>query len=207
MRSEPESVYDDEWARRVSAGVAAGSRDALESLYRARFARLFRLVRSTTRRDDAFAMDCVHDAWMRVVQGLPTVDSLERLDRWLARAAMSAALDRLRAEAARRKREAKPRSDDADGAPSERASDDEGFEEIQRAIACLGSDDQTVLHLRFRGGLSLEALGSALGIGMKAAEIRVRRAVARLRRRMGTTGDPAGDPADHPADHKSGGAR
>jgi hypothetical protein len=35
----------------------------------------------------------------------------------------------------------------------------------------------------------------------------VRRAVARLRRRMGTTGDPAGDPADHPADHKSGGAR
>jgi hypothetical protein len=62
----------------VKAQFPVDSPDALESLYRSRFARLFRLVCSTTRRDDAFAMDCVHRAWMRVVQGLPTTDSLKR---------------------------------------------------------------------------------------------------------------------------------
>jgi len=178
MTSDPEIAHDDAWARRVSAGVAAGSRDALEALYRARFARIFRLLRSATRRDNAFVMDCVHDAWLRVMRGLPTIETLERLDRWLARTAMSAAIDRLRAESVRNRHEA------ASVAPADEAAqqdDEETIEAMQRELELLSDDDQRVIGLRFRGGLSLEALGSALGIGMKAAEIRLRRALGRLR--------------------------
>ncbi len=182
MPSEPEIAYDDAWARRVSAGVAAGSRDALEALYRARYVRLFRLVRSTTRRDDAFALDCVHDAWLRVVRGLPAIDTVAGLDRWLARAAMSAALDRLRAESVR------DRHESASAAPEERTvwrDEEERIDSMQRELERLSTEDQRVIGLRFRGGLSLEALGSALGIGMKAAEIRLRRALGRLREGLG----------------------
>lgn len=184
MAADDAPNLDDAWARRVSAGVAAGSRDALESLYAARFPRLFRLVRSRTKRDDAFAIDCVHDAWLRVVDHLPIVASLEALDRWLARAAISAAIDRIRADAARSRREA----DRAIPPPADPNHSAELIEQMQRELATLNPPDRTVIDLRFRAGLSLEAIGATLGIGMKAAEIRLRRALARLRGRLDSLG-------------------
>lgn len=196
MAADDESNLDDAWARRVSAGVAAGSRDALESLYAARFARLIRLVSSRTKRDDAFVIDCVHDAWLRVVEHLPAMATLEALDRWLARAAISAAIDRVRADAARARREARRGADRETNRNANRAArpptdpdrDTELIEQMQRELASLAEPDRTVLDLRFRGGLSLEAIGVALGVGMKAAEIRLRRALARLRHRLESAG-------------------
>lgn len=181
MTLRSSSQLDDEWARSVSKRVAAGSRDALESLYAARFERLFRMIRSMTRRDDDFAIDCVQDAWLRVVRSLPALDSLDALDRWLARAAVSAALDRLRTDAARRRRELAHET-------STTASDEPAIELLRSELRRLGERDRTILDLRFRGGLSLQELGAALGIGMKSAEMRLRRALARLRLRMTSDG-------------------
>lgn len=178
MPQRTESIFDDAWARRVSSGVAGGSRDALEALYRARFERLFRMVQARTRRDDAFALDCVHDAWLRVVRSMPPLGSLDALDRWLARAAISAAIDRMRVDAARARREA-GRTQVSQDSPSEL------IDTMHAELRQLNDPDRTVIDLRFRGGLSLEALASVLGIGAKAAEIRLRRALARLRDRLG----------------------
>lgn len=188
MAAGDEPNLDDAWARRVSAGVAAGSRDALEALYAARFARLIRLVLARTKRDDAFAIDCVHDAWLRVVGHLPAMATLEALDRWLARAAISAAIDRVRTDAARARREANREANRAGRPPTDPDPDTELIEQMQRELASLAESDRTVLDLRFRGGLSLEAIGVALGMGMKAAEIRLRRALARLRHRLESAG-------------------
>lgn len=170
-------ILDDEWARRVSAGVASGSRDALESLYRARYERLFRLVRARTRRDDAFVVDCVHDAWLRAARHMRPVGSLDELDRWLARAAISAAIDRLRVDASRRRRE------ETEPLPSAPAAD-ELIETMRDELGQLSETDRSAIDLRFRRGLSLDMLAAVLGIGVKAAEIRLRRAVGRLRGRV-----------------------
>ena len=177
MAQTNDHPFDDAWARRVSSGVAAGSRDALESLYRARYERLFRMVQARTRRDDAFTMDCVHDAWIRVARHLRATDTLEALDRWLARAAISAAIDRLRVDAARSRREAQT-------VDSPERADGEILQQMHDELRQLNESDRSVIDLRFRGGLSLEALASVLGIGAKAAEIRLRRAVRRLGERL-----------------------
>jgi len=176
---EPKS---DEWARDVSAGVAAGSRRALEALYEATFDELLRYVRERTRRDDAFALDCVHDAWLRVVDGLPPLPTRAALDGWLRRAALSAALDRLRRD---QRRVARERSTLQPTTTGERA---DLRESLARELRALSPDDRDVLDLRFRRGLSLHALADALGVGMKAAEMRLRRALSRLRERVTGSG-------------------
>lgn len=170
-------ILDDAWARRISAGVAAGSRDALGALYLARYERLFRIVQAKTRRDDAFAIDAVHDAWLRVARQLPVVTTLDALDRWLARAAISAALDRLRSESSRRRREDMER-------PARNETDQELIDAMLSELDQLNQADRSVIELRFRRGLSLEALARVLDVGAKAAEIRLRRALGRLRGRM-----------------------
>lgn len=175
--AHPPPILDDAWARRISSGVAAGSRDALGALYTARYEQLFRIVQARTKRDDAFAIDAVHDAWLRVARTLPTMTSLDTLDRWLARAAISAALDRLRSETSRRRREEMERSPRTE-------TDQELIDAMLAELDQLSQADRSVIELRFRRGLSLESLAQALDVGAKAAEIRLRRALARLRDRM-----------------------
>lgn len=183
MPSSDDRTIDDDWARRTSGGVASGSRAALASLYQARFDMLFRFVRSRTRRDDAFVLDCVHDAWVRVVRSLPALRSLAALDAWLVRAALSAALDRLKGERARSEREALHRT-------TSRSTVD-SIESLDRELAELSDDDRSLLQLRFWRGLSIAHIAAAFGIGEKAAEMRVRRAVARLHERMEAPDDHA----------------
>lgn len=187
MPASDDRTIDDDWARRTSGGVASGSRAALASLYEARFEMLFRLVRSRTRRDDAFVLDCVHDAWVRVVRSLPALRSLAALDAWLVRAALSAALDRLKAERARGERETQHAAQSATALPAT----GESIEALARELAELSDDDRSLLQLRFWRGLSIAHIAAAFGIGEKAAEMRVRRAVARLHERMEAPDDHA----------------
>jgi len=181
----PASI-DDDWARAVSIGVTRGSPAALESLYRARSAQLYRLIRSRTKRDDAFVLDCVHDAWIRVVRHVPQCPTLDALDRWLTRAALSAAIDRLRTDAARDRREGSSIS-----LPPAPATESEYVRALVAELAHLTDDERDLLRLRYRSGLSLEAMARTLGIGAKAVEMRVRRALARLRQRMEREHDEA----------------
>jgi RNA polymerase sigma-70 factor (ECF subfamily) len=183
MPASDDRTIDDDWARRTSAGVASGSRSALASLYEAKFEQLFRFVRSRTRRDDAFALDCVHDAWVRVVRSLPAVGSLAALDAWLFRAALSAAIDRLKSERARAAREVRH--------TVEPGATAEAIEALTRELARLPEDDRSLLQLRFWRGLSIAHIAAALGIGEKAAEMRLRRAVGRLQDRMEAPDDRA----------------
>ncbi|MFO0829002.1 MAG: sigma-70 family RNA polymerase sigma factor [Phycisphaerales bacterium] len=183
MLPSDDRAIDDGWARRTSAGVASGSRAALAALYEARFERLFRFVRSRSRRDDAFALDCVHDAWVRVTQSLPALTSLAALDGWLMRAALSATLDRLKSEHSRLAREAQH--------VVEPPSTVETIESLARELDRLAADDRSLLQLRFWRGLSVRHIAAALGIGEKAVEMRLRRAIGRLGERMEAPDDRA----------------
>ncbi|MDZ4754025.1 MAG: sigma-70 family RNA polymerase sigma factor [Phycisphaerae bacterium] len=145
---------DDAWAQRVCAAIAAGSREALAQLYEARFERLFRIVRNRTRRDDAFALAA-----------------------WLVRMVLSAAVDRLRMDASRSRRESSQ-------AAHAGMRDADLLAAMEEELRQLSDDDRSVIDLRFRRNLGLERIGAALGISVKAAEMRLRPALGRLRIRM-----------------------
>jgi len=172
-------AHDDEWAQRVSIGIAAGSREALARLYDARYAQLVRLLRQRTSPDDAFIVDCVHDAWLRIVRALPPRGSIAALDAWIQRAALSAMLDRLKADAARTTREARLSSRPPHGDQSLRDT----IDALQHELRSLSLDDRTLLDPRFRRELGWRQIGSILGLGAKAAEMRFRRILTQLRTR------------------------
>lgn len=149
-------------------------------MYERRFDMLYRVARDRTSRDESFALDCVQDAMLRVANSLPHIDRLVSLDAWLRRAVLTTALDRLRSERSRTRREgtiAQSRSEatlgDAEGDALLRA--------IQAELDVISSDDRTLLSLRFRRGLTLAQLAEHLGLAPSAVDSRIRRLLARLR--------------------------
>lgn len=177
--SDSPSQGEDDWARRTSAAVAGGSREALASLYERRFAFLFRIARDHTRRDESFALDCVQDAMLRVAKSFPPLDGAAALDAWLCRVTLNAALDRLRSERSRAVRE----SQHTIGAT--RDDCDARSDEITRALRDLDEDERELLRLRLERGLSLAELARHLELAPKAIESRIRRILGRLRARLG----------------------
>jgi RNA polymerase sigma factor (sigma-70 family) len=174
MPQEGADVEDDAWARRVSHEIAAGSRDALGDLFTRRFDRLVGLVRARVRCDEYLALDCVQDAFVRTAGSLPPLASLAALDAWLAKAALSSALDRIRADASRGRRESRmPR-------PHEHARADleaELADEVTALEARLDEEQRLLLRLRWTVGMTVRQIARHLGLGEHAAESRIRRAI------------------------------
>lgn len=174
MLPQGTDVENDAWARRVSHEIAAGSRDALGDLFTQRFDRLVGLVRARVRCDENLALDYVQDAFVRTAESLPPLASLAALDAWLAKAALSSALDRIRAEASRGRREScMPR-------PHEHARADlaaELADEVTALDARLDEEQRLLLRLRWTVGMTVRQIARHLGLGEHAAESRIRRAI------------------------------
>lgn len=146
----------------------------MSELYESRYAMLFAVIRERTTRDDDFACDCVHDAWLRILRRTPTFTNAATLDAWLVRVAMSAALDRIKRDRARLRREGV-------ATRGELAEMSDALGRLEDELARLDRDDQAALSLRYLRERSLGAVAEAFGITMRAAESRVRRALGRLR--------------------------
>ncbi len=164
----------DAWARRVSSAIARGSREALGELYEAKFDFIVAIARERTRRDESFALDCVHDTMIRVAESLDRVERMESLDSWLRRVVLSAAIDRLRSERSRHHR-------DLAHSSLEREVDDARLRDLEHELAGLAAEDRSLLSLRFGRGLTLQQMAHHLGQAPKAIDSRIRRLVARLR--------------------------
>jgi RNA polymerase sigma factor (sigma-70 family) len=171
---------DDAWARRISHEIAAGSRDALGELFARRFDRLVALVSARTRRDESFALDCVQDAFLRVAESLPPLVSAAALDAWLAKAALSAAIDRLRSDAGRLRRESRP-SSSRDESPVDHEIS--LADEIASLDAHLDDEQRLLMRLRHAAGMTIRQIARHLGLGEAATESRLRRAIDAARER------------------------
>ena len=180
------AILDDAWASRVSAGIANGSREALASLYEQRFALLFRTAKERTARDESFALDCVQDAMLRVANSLPHINRIVKLDAWLRRTVLSAALDRLRGERSRLRREEVVASSNTEVREFESESTGVLILAIEDELLELSADDQSLLSLRFRRGLTIAQLAQHLGLAPKAIDSRIRRLLGLLRNRRST---------------------
>lgn len=174
----------DERAARLTRQLARGDRDALARFYSLWFDRCYALARALTGRDESFCLDVVQDAMLRIVRTIRPMPTEADLRRWLARVVHHAALDRLRQERRRRARDLHASRSADSRAGAESADLDTRIDAVRCALAQLSDDDRALLTLRFGGGHTLRSAAHTLGLTTAAAHGRIRRALARLRRRM-----------------------
>jgi len=171
--ARPES--DDEWAARVTRAVHSGSREALAEIYDRCAEDVVASIERVTRRDEAFALDCLQEMFMRLAAHPPTVDSHAALLAWMRVAALNVARNMIVSEQRRLRREGAFAS-----APAERARD-ERRESLDAILRQLDEDERTLVRLRHVEGMRIKAIAQAIGATPQAIESAIRRAMARLR--------------------------
>ena len=171
--AQPES--DDEWAARVTRAVRSGSREALAEIYDRCAEEVVSSIERVTRRDEAFALDCLQEMFMRLAAHPPVVDSHAALLAWMRVAALNVARNMIVSEQRRRRREGALAS-----APAERARD-ERRESLDAILRQLDEDERTLVRLRHVEGMRIKAIAQAIGATPQAIESAIRRAMARLR--------------------------
>lgn len=167
--------------RELTRAVASGDGAALAWLYQSRFDRLHALARRRTGRDEAFCLDVVQETFLRVIRSLPTIAEEPQLDAWLGRTLERCALDALRAERRRRRREVK-----SEGARGERdgtigAAAGDG---AAARLAALPAATRDLLEARYRFGWTLGRIGELVGLAPGAVDGRISRALDRLRKEL-----------------------
>lgn len=162
----------------LTGPISRGDRRALGLFYEAWFDRCYMMARSITRRDEAFCLDVVQDAMLRVARGVRAMESDADLARWMVRVVHSCALDMLRRDRRRsaRERRAATRESQSGGAGEWEVA------WLARALATLDEQERAMLALRFGREATLEVVGQASGTTGDGAHGRIRRTLTRLRR-------------------------
>jgi RNA polymerase sigma-70 factor (ECF subfamily) len=175
-------------AHDTTAAIVKGDAAVFSMFYRAWFPRLLGLARRATGRDEAFALDIVQDAFVRVIRAPRRCASEGELSAWLRTVTLSAAVDRLRREARREAREATRHVGDLTG--SDAASRLDAAEQLAWLAARLEEmprEDRDLIRLRYDLQRTLTEIAGSGGTvaGWAAVHGRIRRAVDRLREAAG----------------------
>ncbi len=116
---------------------------------------------------------------MKVIHSIKPLDTEAALALWVKRTVHSCAIDALRAEARRQKRErSRPVSDGGHDAAL-----DEQIDWLRAEIARLNAEQAHLLRLRHALGWTLERIGSALGLSTGAVDGRLGRIHRQLKSR------------------------
>lgn len=162
-------------ARAITVRLTRGDQDAFAMFYEATFDDALADARRLTGRDEAFCLDAVQDAYLRAARRLPTMDSWAACRAWLRTAIASSAIDRIRSDAARAKREAQPRH-----AADDREHDERLHAMLERFQNQLDDRQWHAVRLHVGHGLPLSAVGRAMSLSRHAVHGLVRRGIANL---------------------------
>lgn len=165
----------------LTRAIASGDPEAFAVLYEGWFDRMYADARRVTRADEATCLDIVQEAMLRVIRGLPVLETEAALAVWLRRAVFSCACDHFRAEQRRRKREraAQTRTRNApDVDVADRLAD------VRQALRELDDESAAIVALRHGAGLTLARIGAAFGLSTGAVDRRLRQSLGALRRRI-----------------------
>lgn len=168
----------------ITRAIASGDPEAFARLYENRFDFVLRAVQRSARLDEGAALDVVQEAMLRVIRTIRPIQSERQLDAFLTRVARTSAYDHLRREQRRRRREAAAAQSDA---LAQRPSAEERAEELAALRSALGRLDRAtrdIVEMRYRAGMTLEAIGARLGLKPGAVHGRLGRGVRRLRDAM-----------------------
>ncbi len=158
----------------LTRAIARGDADAFATLYRARFDYVYALVRRATGLPEQDCLDIAQEAFVRMIRRMKTIDDAAVLDGWIARVARTSAYDHLRKERRRRRREAGAAR--GEQAPEARELD-ERIAKLHAAMRGLDESQADLLHLRYGRGMTLEAIGRAVGLKPGATHGRIERAL------------------------------
>src|SRR5690606_20630028 len=100
-----EQVRAADTSLQTTSAIARGDAEAFAQFYEVWFDRMVLMARSVTGRDESFCLDVTQDAMLRIVRSMRPMATEDDLRRWLLRIVHTAALDRLRSEDRRRRRE------------------------------------------------------------------------------------------------------
>jgi RNA polymerase sigma factor (sigma-70 family) len=177
---------EDGTSLQTTSAIAAGDTEAFAQFYEVWFDRMYQMARSITGRDESFCLDVTQDAMLRLVRGMRPMATEDELRKWLQRVVHTAALDRLRSEARRRRRERI--ASEGDGSAADANGVDTALAEeiaaLRAQIEALGPDDRGLLLLRFGRSATLGLAAAATGSTEGAAHGRIRRLARRLREMM-----------------------
>ena len=171
----------------ITSAIASGDTEAFTRFFRSRFDRMHAEARRATGRDEAFCMDLVQDAMVRVIKSIKPMDTEKRLRGWLRVVVQSCAYDRLRKEIRRQRWE-----ETASQMPGRPATDDdlgERLDWLRGELANLDDRQARMVVMRYRLGWTLQRIGAALGLSPGAVDGRLGRTLSTLRRRARETFD------------------
>ena len=178
----------EETLQRAAAGDEAAWRDIVEAYT----PRVFGLIRAQCGNVD-LAEEITQSAFCTVVERIGRYAEVGRFESWLFRIAMN----RLRDEMRRRRRQANPVESEAlvglAGAGDDETEAGAGGEDVvalQAALARLSESDRQVIHLRHFTGLSFAAIAEILGEPLGTVLARQHRALKKLRQHLGETDEP-----------------
>lgn len=157
--------------------AADGDARAIRSLYDRFAPRVYAVVRRIAGDDEA-AQDYAQEAWIRAVRALPTFRGDARFSTWLHRIAVNSALQALRRNEARRKREA-PFPDQVPVGP--RGGDTLLQRRLERALDALPEGMRRVLILHDVEGYTHEEIGDVLGVTSGTSKSQLFKARAKMR--------------------------
>ena len=161
------------------ARARAGHPEALEAIYVEHGDALMRLAYHLTG-SAADAEDVLHDVFLGLPEALGRYQERGAFAAWLRRVTTRVVLDRLRAS--RRRRETS--LDEAVEPAAPGSSDVTHRAELERALRKLPEALRTVFVLKEIEGLTHAEIGETLGIRIGTSEVRLHRAIRRLRRHL-----------------------
>lgn len=166
----------------ILAQAAEGDQEAWRHLVDAFAPRVFGLLRVQCR-DPELAEEIAQSAFCTIAQKLGEYEEHGRFESWLFRIAMN----RLRDEMRRRKRQARPMEDEKMvglvGGVEDPSSEFDAADRaaLADAVGKLSEKDREVIDLRHVGGLSFRQIGELLGVPVGTLLARHHRALSKIR--------------------------
>jgi RNA polymerase sigma factor (sigma-70 family) len=160
--------------------MAAGDQRAIEEFYRRYFDWLYRNARRAAGRNEAFCLDVVQEAVLRIVRCVRPVESEGRFRAWLRLVVQTTAYDLMKSDARRTRREAAiavacggPCEDDTDSA--------DRLAWLRQQVTALAPEIARLIDLRFQQSWTLAKIGRLLGLSIGTVDGRLRKALGHLR--------------------------
>lgn len=181
---------------------AHGEARAFDVLYERHKAPLYRyLLRQC--RDRAVADDLFQEVWGRVISHRKRYQARAKFATFLYRIAHNCAVDHFRRRARHHDDQSEPADEATDSLvapaaerPDRQFADAQFRDAFQSALDSLPDEQRTAFLLYEEGGFSLEEIGEITSVGMETAKSRLRYAVNKLRKALGSADDFLGDAND-----------
>ena len=179
---ESGSSSNDVDVHALTVAITRGDREALGRLFDRYHTMVLSECRKSSGPNSMLAEDAAQEAWLRVARRPVVCASAGQLASWLRRVAMSATIDLLRSELARRVRKCAFSRTNAEAVRF--LDDHDRLEEARVALTSLERDASggaLLLALRARSEVTIAQLAKSLGIGASALDSKLRRAAAQAR--------------------------